>query len=128
MPHVSKTKLPQLNLGSESIGERIARLRKERALTQQELADKIGINRVLVTDYERGKIRLYDEMVARFAIALGVSADDILGLKEYPYEKYIPSLRIMKRLRQIEKLSQTDQKALLRNIDMFLQAAHKSSE
>jgi len=87
MPRISKLPLPPLNLGKETIGERIARLRKERGYTQRELAEKIGIIHSLVSDYEKGKLRLYDQMVTRFALALEVSTDTILGLKGNGHER-----------------------------------------
>lgn len=82
MPHKRKIELPPIDLGTESIGDRLKRFRNIKELTQQELADKIGIVRALVSDYERGRLRLYDEMVARFSVALDVSADVIIGLKK----------------------------------------------
>ena len=45
----------------ETIGQRIARLRNERGLTQKQLGEKIGIVQVLVSDYEKGKLRLHAE-------------------------------------------------------------------
>ena len=69
---------------SVTIGQRIYELRKKKKLTQKELADKIGISRILVWNYENGRLRLYDEMVKRFAIALKVSTDYLLGLKDDP--------------------------------------------
>ena len=84
MPQKSRYILEPLNLGNETIGQRIARIRKEKKFTQKELAKKIGIPRSLVSNYEIGRIRLYDEMVTRFAIALEVSADYLLGLKTKP--------------------------------------------
>jgi NAD-dependent SIR2 family protein deacetylase len=41
----------------------------------------MGLIQALVSACELGKIRLNDEMVIRFAKALEVSADEILGLK-----------------------------------------------
>jgi transcriptional regulator with XRE-family HTH domain len=82
MPAKPKYHLPQITLDQTKIGERIAKIRKEKKLSQQQLAETIGIKRVLVSDYERGKIRLYDEMVARFAIALKVSAGYLLGIED----------------------------------------------
>ena len=81
MPQVSKYKLPPLKLGKETLGQRIARLRKERGYTQIELAKKIGITQVLVSDYERERLRPHYEMIIRFALALGVTTDELLGLK-----------------------------------------------
>ena len=81
MPKISRLSLPPLNLSKETIGERMARLRKDRSYTQRELAERVGIIHGLVSDYEKGKLRLYDQMVMRFALALQVSADEILGMK-----------------------------------------------
>ena len=83
MPQKSKSKLEPLNLGNETIGQRIARIRKDKKLTQKNLAEIIGITRSRVAKYEVGLIRLYDEMVTRFAIALEVTTDEILGINEY---------------------------------------------
>ena len=125
MPKVSKAKLPPLDL-EETLGERIARTRKKRGYTQRELAQKIGIERHLVSDYERGKIRMYDEMVARFTIVLGVSADYLLGLKGSDHlEKEKPNLRLTRRVRRIETLSLSKQKSLLQIIDGFLRSEGK---
>ena len=80
-----KPDLPPLNLGNgETIGQRIAKIRKKFGLTQKELGEKISIKRAMVSDYELGRAKLYDEMVARFAIALEVSSDYLLGLTNKP--------------------------------------------
>ena len=83
MPQKSKFKLEPLYISNESIGKRIARIRKSKNLTQKELAQKIGITRSRLSKYEIDKIHLLDEIVIRFAIALDVSSDEILRLKEY---------------------------------------------
>ncbi len=52
MPQKSKYILEPLNLGNETIGQRIARIRKMKKITQKELAKIIGIPRSLVSNYE----------------------------------------------------------------------------
>ena len=125
MPQVSKYKLPPLKLGKETLGKRIARLRKERGYTQVELAKKIGISQVLVSDYERERLRPHYEMIIRFAQALEVSSDELLGLKASKNEGNTPSLKILRRLKKIEGLPPPQQKTLLKSIDMFLKGAEK---
>ncbi|GAG75019.1 unnamed protein product [marine sediment metagenome] len=120
MPKKSTLKLPQLNLCSEPIGQRIARFRKEKGLTQQELAHIMGLVQYLISDYETGRLRLYDEMVARFAIALEVSTDEILGLKKEKHLEAAPSLKIIKRLKKLEKLPPNKQKPILRVLDALI--------
>lgn len=120
MPRKRRLKLPPLGLGEESFGQRLARFRRQRGLTQTELADKVGIVQPLISDYERGRLQLSAEMAVRFALALNVSSDELLGLKESKINGKKPSRRIMKRLEKIEQLSQHDQRTLLRTIDGFL--------
>jgi len=120
----SRLKLPPLKLATtESIGERLSRLRKERGLTQVELAKKIGLTQALITSYECERLRLHAEMLSRFAVALGVSADVILGLpkgKEDSVEPPKISLKFVRRMQKIEELPDVRQKALLQTIDAFL--------
>jgi transcriptional regulator with XRE-family HTH domain len=56
----------------------LARHRKERGFTQKELAAKTGLIQALISDYERGKLRLNSEMILRFATALEISTDELL--------------------------------------------------
>lgn len=121
MPRRSRLKLPPLNLGKETLGQRIARLRKERGYTQLELAEKMGLVRVLISDYERDKLRPHFEMIIRFAQALEVTSDVILGLKPSKNNGNKPSLKILRRLNKIETLPSSQQKILLKTIDTFLE-------
>ena len=109
---------------SENLGERLARLRKEKGLTQVQLAERMGIIQVLISDYERNKLRPNPEILVAFARALDVSTDEILGLVT---PKRSPQLsanrRFLRRIQRIEKLPKRDQDALIRTIDAFLSKA-----
>lgn len=121
MPRPSKLQPPPLKgFSEEPLGERIARLRKERGFTQVELAERMGIIQVLVSDYERGKLRPHPEMVARFAVALDVTADEVLGLGARKASRPSPNRRFLRRLEALAHLPKRDQDALLRTIDAFL--------
>lgn len=122
VPRVPKRVLPPVSDSKEAIGQRIARYRKLRGFTQQQVADRIGIAQNLVSDYENGKLRLYDEMVARFAKVLKISADDILGLTTPAHdEEFNFSLRFAKRLSVIETFSEQQKKHILRNLDDIIE-------
>ena len=125
MPRRSKLKLPPLKTGPEAFGERLARLRKERGLSQIALAEKIGIIQQLITDYERERIRMHAEMVIRFAKALGVTTDELLLGEKKPtaMSKLDISLKVARRLQKIEELSPSKQRTILQTIDMFLDGA-----
>ena len=77
-----KPDLPPLNLMNETIGQRIAKIRKEKGMTQQGLAQKIGIKRYLVANYEQGRTKIYGEMLIHLALALDCTVDDLVGFKE----------------------------------------------
>jgi transcriptional regulator with XRE-family HTH domain len=117
----------------DSVGQRIARIRKERGYTQNELAERIGTIQALVSDYERDKLRLNAEMAVRFAIALEVSTHELLGLhsangngkNQTRANGRKPSRRVLRRLEKIEDLPTHQQTVLLKTIDTFIKAAGK---
>lgn len=121
MPQKSKLKLPPLNLGKETFGQRLAKLRKAKGYTQVELAQKMGLIQTLISEYERDQLRPYHEIIIRFALALEVSTDELLGVKPIKNNgSSKPSLKIQRRVKKIEDLPPAQQKALLQNIDMFI--------
>lgn len=110
-------------IGEETFGQRLARLRKAKGYTQVELADKMGIIQVLISDYERDKLRPYHEVIINFAKALDISTDELLGLKNPKNNTKKPSLKLQRRINKIEALPLSEQKVLLRTIDTFLKGA-----
>ena len=120
MPQTPKYKLKTPVTTEEHPGQRIAQLRKEKGLTQVQLAKAIGIRQVLISDYERRRLRPNYEMIVQFAMALDVSTDELLGLKVPKNTSKKPSLKILKRMNKIEELPPSQQRALLQTIDNFL--------
>jgi transcriptional regulator with XRE-family HTH domain len=125
MAQTNKTTQPPMMIGDETFGQRLARLRKSKGYTQVELAKKMDIVQVLISDYERDKLRPYHEMIARFAKALEVSADELLGLALKKNGNNGASLKLIRRMKKIEALPAVQQKILLRTIDTFLKGAQK---
>jgi repressor LexA len=60
------------------IGKRIAELRRERGMNQEELAELAMLHRVTVAKYETGQVEPGALAIGRIADALGVSADELL--------------------------------------------------
>jgi transcriptional regulator with XRE-family HTH domain len=52
------------------IGHRLGEVRKARGLTQQQVADRMGVTKGRISQIEQGKVSGQD-VVARFAAALG---------------------------------------------------------
>jgi transcriptional regulator with XRE-family HTH domain len=127
MPRVSRLKLPPVE-GAESLAERITRLRKERGYSQTELAERIGIIQALVSDYEKGKLRLSAEMAVRFARALDVTTDDLLQPAKGKRRKALkPSRKVLRRLESIEALPSHQQQTMLKTIDAMLKGLRSAS-
>lgn len=125
MPRISRLKLPPIDQGKETLGQRLARIRKERGYTQKDLARKIGIIQSLVSAYERGQLRLTAEMTIRFATALEVSTDDLLRPNGTKPLSRRPSLKVLRRMKQIESLPASQQAVVLKTIDAFVRAAER---
>jgi transcriptional regulator with XRE-family HTH domain len=127
MPKKSKLKLLPVDMGDESLGLRIARLRKERGWTQKQIAERTGLIQELVSNYETDKLRLNPAMILRFAEVFNVSADELLrGSKSTVQAKKQPSIKLVRRMEQIEALPLYQQRVLLSTIDHFLAAAQQS--
>ena len=61
-----------------SVAENVSRLRAEKEMTQQDLADKIGVSRQMIGQIERGS-KLPTIVLGRdIAVALGVGIEDLL--------------------------------------------------
>jgi len=123
---MAQTKRPKTitSAGVQSFGERVARLRKERGLTQVEFGAKVGMVQGLISDYENGKLRPYADIAARFAQILEVSADELLGLAAVQPRRTErgrdPKRRFLRRAQLMTELPKRDQDALARMIDAVL--------
>ena len=58
--------------------ERIIRLRKERGMTQAELARAAGLSRITIAKYETGKIGMSVRSAQKLSSALGCAVGDII--------------------------------------------------
>jgi transcriptional regulator with XRE-family HTH domain len=123
MPKQTKLKLMPVDFDKETLGQRLARIRKERGLTQKDVAERTGLIQTLVSDYERGRLRLAADMIVRFAVALGISTDELLRPKASKAASSAKiSRKVLSRLERIESLPPHKQRALLTTIDSFLRA------
>lgn len=109
---------------TESIGERIVRLRKERGITQKELAAALAVSQPVISDYEHGEIRMHGELIIQMAKILKVSTDELLGLEKIERDQgAVKDKRLLRKVKEIENLPRRDQEALLRTIEAFLSKA-----
>jgi transcriptional regulator with XRE-family HTH domain len=108
---------------ADTTGQRLARLRKERGFTQVELAAKLGIIQSLISDYETDRLRLPSDLAVRIATALDVSTDDILRPQAKKAPRKALSLKVVRRMEEIEKLPPRQQTLVLSALDSMLRGA-----
>lgn len=63
-----------------NVGKKIKELREDKNLTQQEVADKLNIDRSNYSKYERGVLIMTPEMIRQLCRLYDISADFIIGL------------------------------------------------
>lgn len=62
----------------KEMGERIYRRRKSLKLTQEELAEKLGVSTQMISNLELGKKAVRPENLAKLSVVLNVSSDYVL--------------------------------------------------
>jgi transcriptional regulator with XRE-family HTH domain len=115
--------------GNIEHGIRLANFRKAAGLSQYELASRVGVAQPVISRYEKGIRKLYDDMLADLAAALEVTPNDILGItssKTRDAEAANLSKRMVARLKKIELLPRRAQDHLIAMIDMALKGATNS--
>ena len=65
------------------VSVRIKQKRKEQRLTQQELADKVGVSLMTVLRWEKGERTPNTSIMNRLAESLNTSVEYLMGLQEY---------------------------------------------
>ena len=119
MMFMPRTKTPSKTEAS-AIGGRVAQLRKQFGYTQTELARELGILQKLVSDYERGRIRIPPEVLAKLATTFEVSTDELIGIQRLKTKKPLKNRRLQLRLNRLSELSKNDQETIIRMIDSLL--------
>ncbi len=107
------------------MGKRLAEIRKAKGLTQAKVAEIIGINVKLVSDYELANVRFPADMAIRFAEILEVSTDELLGVSDSATSDLQPNRSLNKRMKEIEALPESQRKFILRVIDTVLKGVRE---
>lgn len=96
-------------------GDRLSELRKQKKLSQDGLAKKIGVHAPVIGRYERSEVKPSIEVAVKIAGALSVSLDYLVGSTDLMLDKSIVS-----RIQNIQKLNDEDKGHLFALMDAFL--------
>ena len=108
----------------ETLGERVARLRRARGLRQKDLADRIGATVQRVSRYENDRYSPRVETLAQLANLLEVSVDFLVTGRSSPPVAPGEDPRLRERLPAIERLPQSYRDGLVAFLDALL-ATHQ---
>ncbi len=97
------------------LGKRIARLRQERSMTQQQLADLLGMPQQTLAHYEVGRSRVSVSLLPTLCEILKVPFDDLLGQSVATARsgKRGPSSQLERSFERINELPKPKQKFVL---------------
>jgi len=100
-------------------GNTLTQLRKQRGWSQNDLAQKIMVSRVIVGRYERDEALPSIEVAKRIADVFEVSLDRLVGDGQYSeFDK-----RTLLRLRELEQLDESKKLTLFDLIDTYIRDA-----
>jgi transcriptional regulator with XRE-family HTH domain len=105
----------------EDFGDRLAEIRRSRGMTQTQLGEAVGVSNRVIHYYEQSDSQPPGAMLSDLARALGVSTDELLGLKPVKERMSARTARLIKRLQKVEELPAADQRALLKMLDALLE-------
>jgi transcriptional regulator with XRE-family HTH domain len=105
--------------GLETIAQRLVRLRKERGITQAQMARALGISQPVVSDYERGALRLHGELILKVAEILGVSADELLG-RDGQQKKSRAQGKVQQVFEEVSRLPRRQQEKIVEFVTAFV--------
>lgn len=106
-----------------ALGQRIAERRKTLGLTQQQLADTIGIAQQTLAHYEVGRLRVAAALLPAFSKTLGLSFDTLLG-ETTKASKRGPTPKLQEQIERIASLPRSKQRMLLDMLDAAINSAN----
>ena len=105
------------------LGKRIAQLRKDQGLTQQVLAEQLGIAQQTLAHYEGARLRVPASMLPQLARIFGMGVDTLIGKSAQGKSKRGPAPRLQQHMEQISRLPKPKQKFVLEMLETVLAQA-----
>ena len=104
----------------KAMAPRIVLARKQQGLTQQQVADQLGMAQQTYAHYEVGDVRFPASTLPLLGQVLGLTVEELLGQTEKPKLRKGPTPRIQQQLERISQLPKTKQHVVLEMLEMVL--------
>jgi len=108
----------------KALGMRIAQLRREHGLSQQALADQLGIAQQTFAHYEVGRARMPVSLLPELAKLFGVGVDDLLGLRNSTGKRG-PAPKFQQQIERLGQLPKAKQKVVMEMLEGVLSQASR---
>ena len=105
------------------LGKRIAHLRKEQGLTQQQLAEQLGVAQQTLAHYEGARLRVPASMLPHLAQILAVPVDVLIGQHAAGKSKRGPAPKLQQHIEAISQLPKPKQRFVLEMLETVLAQA-----
>jgi transcriptional regulator with XRE-family HTH domain len=110
----------------KAMGSRVAQARKSQEITQQQLADQLGVAQQTLAHYEVGRLRVPASMLPSLAQLLTLSLDELIGTSLPKHRgKRGPASRLQQQIEAVEQLPKTKQQFVSQMLDTVLAQASR---
>ena len=122
LDHIASTPMtPDEKLFFKQLGTRIAQLRKDRGLTQVQLAEMTDLTQQMVASYEVGRRRVPVSLLPTFADALTVSIEELIGRQPArAAAKRGPTPKLQQQMERIQRLPKAQQRFVMQTLETLL--------
>ena len=100
-----------------TLGQKITQLRKEKKLSQVDVAKAVGVSRDAISKYERDDIIPSVENAKKIAQTLGVSLDYLVSQDD---NVEVVDTDMLNRMKEIQRLGNEDKNTVTKIIDAFI--------
>jgi len=101
--------------------DRLKQARKTKGISQNALAQLVGVHVTNISRYERGENKPTSEVLTKLADALGMSADFLMaGSTDEVADNMISDKELLDQFRRVEQLPQDRKKLIKEFLDAFL--------
>jgi transcriptional regulator with XRE-family HTH domain len=95
-------------------------LREQAGLSQQQVADKLGMTQAAYAWWERNTVALRPEQLQALATALNVSTDELVGHPSRSNRKSGPPSQLERRIEALRQLPREKQRFVIQLLDTVL--------
>lgn len=103
----------------KELGSRVAQLRQQAGLSQQAVADQIGVAQQTLAHYEVGRLRMPVSLLPKLAQIFGVPGDELLGLNSTTGKRG-PTPKLQQQIERLHRLPKAKQKLVMEMLEGVL--------